>query len=963
MVRYLRANRGRTVTWAVNDEPISVRVGQRPYEMANRPPLHQPLVDFEDLRGWRVICRQGAEASFIRSREQQMEGRYVGKIVYRGVSRDSHVELKPRQALPIPTGFTAAELWVYGNNWFGEDVSTPPVDIVLRLRDGQNQVHEIGLGSVSWKEWHLMHWSVGYPPREAMSAPVRMESLKIYGCANTQWRTLFFDSLAFFREQRGLLHLPPIPQSCPFPTRPDTIRPTCSQGEETRGRSGSTYWWRYRGASGTLQYEYTPRTGTFGDIVAVVEGRTRFQPLAGGGLWVTCGGRELPPEDPGWQRQLLEQRETNGRVYTRWWWTHPGIHVEFTLRLQLSGRTLILEIDEASGQVTALSLGAARGLRQPRVLYVPYLTLGGSAPGILVTDGFFASCFVDWYVTRASQMYGVEAQPSTSEGVVYNGGTRYLARTDGARNPLHERIFLTVSPRFEEVLPHIPNPPSPMGPVMRRRLFTQQWSLAHGYAQELQKWRRYKRYGLEQVLVRFHEDVWRDGGEGFTLRTEAAPKKGGDSALRNFIRELRALGYRVGLYVAWEGVASVGERFREEDVLVDPQGQWISWWPRIWEIKRGRAYDWQRQLAPVIYRKFGNDAVYSDCITARPPPPDYEAGCPGAGQLNATYRYLASILLHERSACQGPVFSEGGMHWIYAGLADGNYAQTNVPLSPENELLVDFDLLKLHPLEMDVGMGWLNGPPDEQKLDRFLAQTIAYGHLGYLLTPDWPLPAIAKSYYVMQQIQERYLLVPVADIRYYDGQRWLDSSAAIRTGAIAHRQVQVRYRNGLHVYVNHHPQEAWEVRCGGETYSLPPDGFLVWRREKPRDFVAFSALVNEHRMDWVQSPRYTYLDTRGQRTAFRGIEARGSWVMRPRQPSSLSILRFAGPPEIRVALPREKEWRRTNQVRVVGWDEVEHLCSERIVQVDPDGMVALAGPESVVEYRMFPVRTEGRKVP
>jgi hypothetical protein len=39
-----------------------------------------------------------------------------------------------------------------------------------------------------------------------------------------------------------------------------------------------------------------------------------------------------------------------------------------------------------------------------------------------------------------------------------NGGIRYHPKTDGKRNDLFERIFVTVSPNFEEVLPVIPNP-------------------------------------------------------------------------------------------------------------------------------------------------------------------------------------------------------------------------------------------------------------------------------------------------------------------------------------------------------------------------------------------------------------------------------------------------------------------------------------------------------------------------
>ena len=37
---------------------------------------------------------------------------------------------------------------------------------------------------------------------------------------------------------------------------------------------------------------------------------------------------------------------------------------------------------------------------------------------------------------------------------------RHIAKTDGARNNLYERIFVTNSPVYEETLPTIANPPS-----------------------------------------------------------------------------------------------------------------------------------------------------------------------------------------------------------------------------------------------------------------------------------------------------------------------------------------------------------------------------------------------------------------------------------------------------------------------------------------------------------------------
>ena len=72
----------------------------------------------------------------------------------------------------------------------------------------------------------------------------------------------------------------------------------------------------------------------------------------------------------------------------------------------------------------------------------------------------FTSVWFDWYRTNASEPYFVKEPKVTSDGAEINGGMRYLAKTNGERNNLYERIFVTASPFYEETLPTIANPPS-----------------------------------------------------------------------------------------------------------------------------------------------------------------------------------------------------------------------------------------------------------------------------------------------------------------------------------------------------------------------------------------------------------------------------------------------------------------------------------------------------------------------
>ena len=111
-------------------------VGRRPYELewAKRAADdHPPLVDFEELTGWQVVCAD-ARASLVRTREQQIWDRFVAKVTYRGTGRFPAVRVKPPQPLRIKAPFDAVSLWIYGNNWgWAADPKTPPVTVQATL--------------------------------------------------------------------------------------------------------------------------------------------------------------------------------------------------------------------------------------------------------------------------------------------------------------------------------------------------------------------------------------------------------------------------------------------------------------------------------------------------------------------------------------------------------------------------------------------------------------------------------------------------------------------------------------------------------------------------------------------------------------------------------------------------------------------------------------------------------------
>ena len=898
-------------------------VGQRPYEMvwANRTEdVRLALFDFENLDGW-AIERVDAEASLSRSREQQLWGQYVGRLAYRGTGAKAAVTLKPPRPIPVAEAFDCINLWVYGNNWAWEpDRTTPPVEIAVLLRGGKGQELSVSLGQVRWKQWWLMHRRLSPEQIAALGEGVVLEGIRIAGGRNEEDRVLYLDNLTIYRESLPPLKFAPRPtrgiepfhgQSCgtntgpgrlPFPTReetilPDNLTPDFKTSLET---VGDAFEFHYRGADGHLVYRYQPNSGTLSDVTARWDGRgATFQPLSGGGIRMAGkGGTGQTPEKI--DRTACRRQENT--VVSTWRCSLAGQACEVVYTLRLWQKSLVIDVRCLGGEIVEFSVGKAVGLPQPRLVTLPYLTGDQHRPAVLAAgppeQPLFAMALLDYYRSNASSLFAVNQV--AADGVAFNGGARYLPRTDRRRNDCFERLFLTVSPRFEEVLPNVPNPRSPWMQVAGERLWRAH--SASNRQNDYELWKKFARYGMTKVVITDHETGWRDGGESFTFRTRAAPGKGGDEGQADYARKIRALGFRYGIYNNYTDYAPVNEHWNEDCVTRLSDGDWRRAWARCYNPKPARAVEFEARLAPMIQEKFHLDTAYCDVHTAVRPWDyvDYDVRVPGAGTFAATLYAYGEIMLHQKRIWDGPVYSEGNNHWYYCGLTDGNYGQDQAARLDENPWLVDFDLRKLHPLCCNFGMGnlemfygshkGLGKTPAERgaRLDRFLAATLAFGHTGFLVT-EGGLPNTVRSYFTVQQIHARYAQETVASIRYADAEgHLLDTSAAVATGVFQRSQIVTEYANGLKVTVNGHPRETWKTPDA----ELPPNGWFA--KDGKGELTAFSALVDGRRVDYVDSPAYLYADGRGQQSRFAKAACDGPMIAHKRSDGTLDVVPVDG---------------------------------------------------------------------
>ena len=568
------------------------------------------------------------------------------------------------------------------------------------------------------------------------------------------------------------------------------------------------------------------------------------------------------------------------------------------------------------GEATELAFGRVAGVKNPKLITVPYITYGSSNPRVLMSGGqgrpVFTSVWFDWYRSNASEPYYSAEPKVTADGAEINGGMRYIAKTDGERNNLFERIFLTNSPVYEETMPTIANPPSLRQTEGKQVVWTV--TSPRTFQSDHERCRRIRSYGLDKIMQHSHEVTWRDHADSFTMRLRAAPQKGGDEMLKWYIQAQVGLGWTQGVYTNYCDFAPVNTNWSPDHVQREPNGQWRRAWWRNYALKPAKAVEFDEYYAKRIKQKYDIKMSYTDVHTAIPPWRycDFDARVPGAATFAATFYAYGQLLLNDQRI-YGPANSEATYQWLYAGLESGSYGWVytdyNLLVEPVDPV---FQLMKIQPLEADYGMGytyrylsqmdpkWKESPRKREYVDLFLATTIGYGNMGWLVNDWWDedgdfgVEALARSYYMMQQLQQQYAFVAPKRIEYADRNgKMLTASQAHATGAIGDSRLHVEYENGTHVYVNRSAKDVWTVKDHeARQVKLPVSGWLAHNAET--GLYEFSAEVDGRRIDYVKAPEYEFLDGRGEWTVQGNLGARGSVARRERPGGAIEMIDMYG---------------------------------------------------------------------
>ncbi len=504
-----------------------------------------------------------------------------------------------------------------------------------------------------------------------------------------------------------------------------------------------------------------------------------------------------------------------------------------TLRVKGSivGRSLALDVTVDRPVVARVDGGSWGPTPSRRDVPTPYYS--GGRITYLPAEDLFVSSQVDWTTSLASRHENSRAD--------------YLALTDGSRNAPAERFLYSAAWTIQEVMPNIPNPPSPHIEDMAGRVVLDIWG--GRYADIARKLEALHDAGLRDLAVIVHD--WQRSGYDNALPAHypAAEDKGGEPGMRALKAAGKRLGYLVALHENYVDYYPNFEGFDEKHIARDSEGKrQLAWFHpgnkiQSFAIKPTVMLDLARTQSPEIHRRYDTDSSFLDVNSSVPPwfHVDQEAGVDGAGKFQRVRQAHVETWRYLREVHGGPVLGEGNNHWYWSGLLDGVEAQfgsgwpSNAGL--DAPLFVDFDLLKIHPLQLNHGMGYYErwwdksrvpggSPPPVAVLDQYRAQEVAFGHAGFLSGSAWAsVPLAWLEYNLMAPVTKRLATAPVIAIQYELGGEWMDASAVVRSGvptADAWNRVRVRYDGGLTVVVN---QSAETMRTEG--VELPRFGWIA----------------------------------------------------------------------------------------------------------------------------------------
>ena len=638
-------------------------------------------------------------------------------------------------------------------------------------------------------------------------------------------------------------------------------------GETSANLAGDIAQFHYHGRDGEMTYIWNLPTaataapiGTF-QLHAKMAGDSETDIPLASNAEIVWTGRVVPLE--------AKSRIRGGTVeVTRTFRNASGETATLAIATMMEQKNLILDISCDKPWIREVFSGNWGPVAFRKPVPMPYY---GHQIDFLPAEDLFVSSFPDWTASNASNYQNDQR-------------AKYDALTDGTRNKPRDRFVFAAAWHVDEVMANIPNPPSPWREYFGKRIVLDIWNGDFaGCAKSLSDM---SKFDVRDDYIIYH--CWqRDTYDnGLPAHFPACEKQGGETQMKNLSATAKQLGHRFALHENYVDYYPNYEHFSNNDISLksdgSPETAWYNEGTKIQSFaeKPGAILKFAREQSPEIHQRYDTTAGYLDVHSCVPLwfHVDHRAGEPDAGSLQAVWNVHRKLWQFERDTHGGPETGEGNGHWPWSGWLDGVEAQFGTGWAGGEgltaPLLADFNLLRVHPLQLNHGQGyyerwfshttpWGEGIP-MAIFDQYRMQEIVFGHCGFLSHDYWRKPNIAwLEQHLVPPVSSRHATAQIHDITYHVGGQWLDATAATKRGITAKLaplenfgRIRIVYDNGLTIIAN---GLADDFTTDGRT--LPQFGWIA----TANNFSAGTVRRDGVTVDFVDSPDYQFANARRAR--------------------------------------------------------------------------------------------------
>jgi hypothetical protein len=527
-----------------------------------------------------------------------------------------------------------------------------------------------------------------------------------------------------------------------------------------------------------------------------------------------------------------------------------------TLQPLVDGNFAGIRMTADQDNIQDIYLGQLSADQVTQEVNVPYYSQAINYVGSL---DLFENAYFDPFASTASTLTNVE--------------TFYAPNGNGVTNALSDTWKVSVSKYITNVLPYPEHPPSPYRSQLAGRMVL---DIGGGtFATIASQLANLGNYGIDNCVAIIGN--WQNLGydNGLPLAYPASASLGGDTAMRLIGSAASANSCLYALHENYADYYPNYPQYTAAATMRNADGSQIPAWfnsttgIQSFATKPSWFIPNAATQSPQIHQQYGTNATFIDVNSAVVPwwRKDSDPTTTGSGMFGTYRDGSVALWNYERNTASGPVLGEGGDHWFWSGLLDGVEAQFGAESRPITNglaapLFVDFDLMRIHPLQVNFGMGYYDRwTPDAGTLattfesDAYRMQEVIFGHSPYLSDSLWSsVPRALLEQNLVSPVAARYALQTPVDIGYLVNGAWSDATGAAKAGDFS--VPQVNYPNGDSIIAN-----STASNLTWNTLQIPQYGWAA----VGNDYLAYTALLGGQIADFSHTPLSSiYANARNQ---------------------------------------------------------------------------------------------------